>query len=165
MMIRTDYTTTAFDGINTVSTQHLYAVDDADAINHYDIAPKKYEKFSDISSESKNIFTVVDMFSSRQEVRLATLSMQNKGLHPSQIVIISKKYQEHQDSMNWEYISSETGLAGVLTELGIDAHDTPKFVDAVESGKLLIVAIVTDRSAIEAQHILEDVGHKVIHVY
>jgi hypothetical protein len=148
-----------------VSTQHLYTADDAGAINCDRVAPKLYERFKNIPSEPKNIFTVIDIFPSRKDVRLATLSMQDKGLHPSQIVIISKKYQEHQDSMNWEYISSDGGLAGILTELGIDAYDTPKFVDAVEAGKLLLVAIVTDRSAIEAQHILEDVGHKVIHVY
>ncbi|MBD2178647.1 hypothetical protein H6F42_17145 [Pseudanabaena sp. FACHB-1998] len=117
------------------------------------------------SVEVENIFTVVDVFSSRVEMRNAIAEFQRQGLRASQIVVITKNYQDHEDSMNWEYITKDGDLPSVLIGLGLDAQDIFKFENAVANGSFLVVAIITDRSVSQAQHLLANIGHKVISVY
>jgi hypothetical protein len=118
-----------------------------------------------ISSQSKKIFTVIDTFPSRLEARKAISELQRQGLQSSQIVVIAKNYQEHENSINWEYIAADDSLLAVLTGLGIDTHDVSQFEYAVKKGQFLVAAIVTDHSASQAQYLLANIGHRVISVY
>ncbi|MBD2188465.1 hypothetical protein [Pseudanabaena mucicola] len=120
---------------------------------------------SDLSSQSGTIFTVVDTFASSQEARHASLELQRQGLLSSQIVIITRNYQEYEHSINWEYITIDGGLPEILMEFGIDIHSAAKFEVQVKNGQFLVVAVVKNRSAIEAQYLLANIGRKVIAVY
>ena len=166
-MIQTDYTIVDFENANRVARQNLYTENDIEVLNHYanSLVPDVTYQGSNNAPESSTLFTIVDTFPSRAEAKNAVLEMQQQGLRSSQIVLIAKKYQEHENSMNWEYIADDGGLVVFLTDLGINVHDTFEFVSAVENGKFLVVAIVTDRSAYQAQRILENIGRKVLAVY
>lgn len=131
----------------------------------YTIAPEIYDETGNIRSESKSIFTVIAIFFSRQEANNAILEMQKQGLSSPQIVLISNQYQEHQNSMHWEYIASDNSLSSVLTGLGINVRDTLQFLEAVNDGKFLVIGLVNDRDASQAQCILNNIGYKVIAVY
>ena len=131
----------------------------------YAIAPETYEESGNVQSEPESICTVIAIFSSRQEANDAALEMQQQGLSSPQIVIISSQYQEHQNSMHWEYIPSDNGLPSVLTGLGINVRDTLQFLEAVNDGKFLVIGLVSDRDASQAQYILKNIGRKVIAVY
>jgi hypothetical protein len=129
------------------------------------IAPEMYAENGNFSSQSENIFTVIDTFSSRIEARKAISELQRQGLNSSQIVVITKNYQEHENSINWAYIAADDSLLAVLSGLGIDIHDVLQFEYAVNMGKFLVAAIVTNHSASQAQYLLENIGHRVISVY
>lgn len=141
---------------NPDSIKYTSSMDGMGATNNYAIGP---------DSEPESICTVIAIFPSRQEANHAVLEMQQQGLNSPQIVIISNQYQEHQNSMHWEYIASDHGLPSVLTGLGINARDTVQFLEAVNDGKFLVIGLVNDRDASQAQYILKNIGHKVIAVY
>ncbi len=166
-MIQTDYTIIDFEDAHKVTRQNLYTENDVEVLNHYanSFSPDFSYQDNNTASESGNLFTVLGTFLSRVEAKNAVLEMQRQGLRSSQIVLIAKEYQEHENSMNWEYIADDGGLVVFLTDLGINVHDTFEFVSAVENGMFLVVAIVTDRLACQAQHILENIGSKVLAVY
>jgi hypothetical protein len=140
-------------------------IDDLGLTNSYEIEPEIYEETGNIQSEPEIICTVIAIFPSRHEANDAVLEMQQQGLSSTQIVIISKQYQEHQNSMHWEYIASDNGLPSVLAGLGINVRDTLQFLEAVNDGKFLVIGLVNDRDASQAQYILKNIGRKVIAVY
>ena len=131
-------------------------------LNNYAIAPKMYTKTGNASSEFESIYTVVALFDSRTETRNAILKMQYQGLRASQIVSISKHYQEHENSMNWEYVAKDNHLLKDLIGLGIDIPDTFCFESEVNRGRFLVVAIITDRPASHAQQLLDNIGQRII---
>ena len=133
--------------------------------NIYVIAPEIHEGSGNFQSELERICTVIAIFPSRQEANNAVLEMQKQGLSSPQIVIISNQYQEHQDSMHWEYVATDNGLPSVLTGLGINVRDTLQFLEAVNNGNFLVIGLVNDRNASQAQYILKNIGLKVIAVY
>ena len=140
----------------------------ANFFNNYAIAPKLYTTTGNALSDSESIHMVAALFESRIETRNAILKMQYQGLRASQIVSISKHYQEHEDSMNWEYIATDNNLLKDLIGLGIDIHDTFCFESAVNQGQFLVVAIITDHTPSQAQHLLANIGqsssHKILSV-
>jgi hypothetical protein len=154
---------------NTLNLDHLKYNSSFDGMglpNSYAIAPEIYDETGNIRSEPKSIFTVVAIFSSKQEANNAVLEMQKQGLSSPQIVLISNQYQEHQNSMYWEYISSDNdGLPSVLTGLGINVQDTLQLLEAISDDKFLVIGLVSDRDASQAQYILKNIGRKVIAVY
>ncbi len=133
--------------------------------NLYAIAPEVYEGSDNFQSEAESICTVIAIFPSRQEANNAVLEMQKQGLSSPQIVIISDQYQEHQNSMHWEYVATDNGLPSVLTGLGINVRDTLQFLEAVNNSNFLVIGLVNDRDASQAQYILKNIGLKVIAVY
>ena len=145
------------------------SLDRMNLLNGYAIAPDiepDIEQENDASlTAPKNIFTVIDIFLSRHEANDAVLEMQKQGLSSPQIVVISKYYQEHQNSMHWEYIASDGCLVSILKSLGVNNHDSSQFLEAVDDGKFLVLGLVTDREASYAQHILKNIGRKVVAVY
>ncbi|PZO38464.1 MAG: hypothetical protein DCF19_16195 [Pseudanabaena frigida] len=160
MTVQSEQVVIDFNNFNLVSTEHGYTLEP----NHY--APlKTYVEDGGSLLQSANRVTAIEIFASEIEANCAVLEMCNQGLSSSQIVVIAKDYQEHENSIIWEYITADGGLIVFLTELGINVHDTFKFVEAVEIGKFLVVGIITDRLACQAQYILEDIGHNVIAVY
>ena len=133
--------------------------------NSYAIAPTIQKEADNDQAETEDICTVIAIFSSRHEANDAVLEMQQQGLNSPQIVVISSQYQENQNSMHWEYIASDNGLPSVLTGLGINVRDTLQFLEAVNDGKFLVIGLVNDRDASQAQYILKNIGRKVIAVY
>jgi hypothetical protein len=67
--------------------------------------------------------------------------------------------------MHWEHVHLDGELLEVLMGLGINVHDALRFLDAIDDGKFLVVGLVIKRRVSEAQHILENIGHKAIAVY
>jgi hypothetical protein len=135
------------------------------SLNSYAIAPDTHEENDDHLITSKDIFTVIDIFLSRHEANNAVVEMQKQGLSSPQIVVISKSYQEHENSMHWEYIASDGCLVSILRSLGVNKHDSYQFLEAVDNGKFLVLGIVTDCEVSYAQHILKNIGRNVIAVY
>lgn len=129
-------------------------------IFNYAIAPKMYTKTGNVSNQFESIYTVVALFDTRTEARNAILKMQHQGLHSSQIVSISKHYQEHEDAMNWEYVTQDNNLLSDLIGLGIDISDTSCLEAAVNQGRFLVVAIITDRPSTQARQLLESICQK-----
>lgn len=140
-------------------------IDGMGLTNSYAIAPEIHEEIDYVQSEPESICTVIAIFSSRKEANDAVLEMQQQGLNSPQVVVISSQYQEHQNSMHWEYIASDNSLPSVLTGLGINVRDTLQFLEAVNNGKFLVIGLVNDRNAIQAQYILKNIGHEIIAVY
>lgn len=134
-------------------------VDNEGMLNNYAIEPEMYEEDGNSLSELTNRVTVVDIFPSEAEAKSATLEMEQKGLKTAHISIIAKDYQD-SESMDWNKINAEGGLAVVLKRLGISDHATSTFMDAIANGKFLVIEIGSDRDASQVQHILENVGHK-----
>lgn len=134
-------------------------------LNKYASKQKLYTADAEQSSQSGTLFTVVDTFASSQEARHASLELQRQGLLSSQIVIITRNYQEYEHSINWEYIAIDGGLPEVLMDFGIDIHSAAKFEDQVKNGQFLVVAVVKNHSASESQYLLANIGRKVIAVY
>ena len=165
MMIRTEYTTVEFDSVSTVSTQHLDTEYQSKPLKRDAIASLPHLGGGKVISEVIGLFTIVAIFPNKAEAKNAILEMKSQGLSSSQILMIAKEYQAHENSINWEYIAADGGLVIFLTQLGIGVHDTFEFVNAVDSCQFLVVAIITDRSASQAQHILEGIGRKVVSVY
>ena len=130
-------------------------------LDNYLLAPKMYAKTGNVSNEFESIYTVVALFDSRTEARNAILKMQHQGLHSSQIVSISKHYQEHEDAMNWEYISQDNYLTHDLIGLGVDVGDTSCLESAVNRGQFLVIAIITDCPSNQAQQLLESIGQRI----
>ncbi|PZO38465.1 MAG: hypothetical protein DCF19_16200 [Pseudanabaena frigida] len=155
------------DNFNVFLTDYVYSSDSNRLLSHQDhaIAPEFYGETNGVQPKSGKVFTSVGIFSSRHEAQTAVSELQHHGLLSSQIVMVAKNYQEHENSMNWEYIASDDGLVVVLTELGINVPDTFKFVDAVEDGKFLVVAIVTDCLTSRTHHILNNIGYEAIAAY
>ncbi|GBO54160.1 hypothetical protein APA_2108 [Pseudanabaena sp. lw0831] len=164
-MMRTQYKTIDSDHASNLGMEAVHAETSARCLDTSAIASEMYAENGNTSSQSKKIFTVVDIFSSRLEARKAISELQRQGLRSSQIVVIAKNYQEHENSINWEYIAADSGLLDVLAGLGLDMFAAAQFEDAVKNGKFLVAAIVTDHSASQAQYLLENIGHRVISVY
>ncbi|MFZ4557202.1 MAG: hypothetical protein ACOYN8_12630 [Pseudanabaena sp.] len=133
-------------------------VDGEGLLNNYAIEPEMYEEDGKSLSELTNRVTVVDIFPSEAEAKSAVLEMEHKGLKTAHISIIAKDYQD-SESMDWNQINAEGGLAVVLKRLGISDDATSRFMDAVADGKFLVIEIGSDRDASQVQHILEKVGH------
>jgi hypothetical protein len=114
---------------------------------------------------SENVLTVIDIFSSRLETRNAILELRQQGLPSSQIVVITQNYQEYENSINWEYVTKDGNLLGILTGFGVDALDIPRFENAVRDGNFLVAAIMMNQSVYHAQHLLQNIGRRVISVY
>jgi hypothetical protein len=151
--------------LNQDAIKYTSSFDGMGLPNSYAIAPAIHEETDKDQAETEGICTVIAIFSSRHEANDAVLEMQQQGLNPPQIVVISSQYQEHQNSMHWEYIASDNGLPSVLTGLGINVRDTLQFLEAVNDGKFLVIGLVNDRDASQAQYILKNIGRKVIAVY
>ena len=163
MMIRTEPKT-----INSEHTIHIDCSPTETIANwliNYAIAPEIHAESGDVSSQSRNIFTVIDTFSTSLETSAAILELKRQGLRAPQIVVITQNYQEKDYSINWEYMATDGSLLAVLIGLGLDIPDASRFEYAVSNGKFLVAAIVTDRSASQAQYLLENIGRKVISVY
>jgi hypothetical protein len=165
MMMRTQYKTINSDHASNLGMEDVHTETSTRWLDTSAIAPEMYAENGNPSSQSKNIFTVIDTFSSRIEARKAISELQRQGLCSSQIVVITQNYQEHENSINWEYIAANDSLIAVLSGLGIDIHDVLQFEYAVKMGKFLVAAIVTNHSASQAQYLLENIGHRVISVY
>lgn len=134
-------------------------------LNNYAIGLKIYTEDSDRSFQSGTILTVVDTLASRLEANNAVLELQRQGIQSSQIVVITHSYQEHDNSINWEYVATDDNLIEVLTGLGIDVSDALKFENQVKLGSFLVAAVVTGHSASQSQYLLKNIGRKVISVY
>jgi hypothetical protein len=146
--------------------EHIHMNSDSkNLLTDYAISVKALRENSKALSQSENIFTIIDILDSRKEAHIAILEMKCQGLSSSQVVIISKYYQEHQNSMHWEHVHLDGELLEVLMGLGINVHDALRFLDAIDDGKFLVVGLVIKRRVSEAQHILENIGHKAIAVY
>ncbi|TYQ24358.1 hypothetical protein PseudUWO311_19500 [Pseudanabaena sp. UWO311] len=145
--------------------KYAASIDGLGLANSNAIAPAIHEETDNDQAETESICTVIAIFPSRHEANDAVLEMQKQGLSSPQIVIISTQYQEHQNSMHWEYIASDNGLPSVLTGLGINVLDILQFLEAVNDGKFLVIGLVNDRDASQAQYILKNIGRKVIAVY
>lgn len=158
MTISTEQANAHPDEINVA---HGHTVDGEGLLNNYAIEPEMYAEDGGTLSEAKDRVTVVDIFSSEEEAKTAVLGMEQKGLRSTQISIIAKDYQEHNNSTSWENIDGAGGLAAVLLDLGISEHATVQFEEAIAEGKFLVVAIGDDREASQAQHVLEKIGHAV----
>jgi len=146
--------------------EHIHMNSDSkNLLSDYAISVKALRENSKALSQSENIFTIIDILDSRNEAHIAILEMQCQGLSSSQVVIISKYYQEYQNSMHREHVHLDGELLEVLMGLGINVHDALRFLDAIDDGKFLVVGLVIKRRVSEAQHILENIGHKAIAVY
>ena len=166
-MTQTTYKPVHADDVSPMRLDIDYAHKKTSAkwLNIFAIAPNTSDTHHYNSFTSGHIFTVIDIFASNLEAKSAILELKQQGLRSSQIVIITQTYQEHENSMNWEYVAAAGSLQAVLIGLGIDDHDTSQFEDAVKNGKILVAALVTDRSASQAQYLLENIGRRVISVY
>jgi len=123
------------------------------------------EEFIGVLPKPISRVTIVDIFSSRTEAKSAVLELERQGLRSHEMAIVAKNYQEFGNPMNWEDIAVAGGLIVVLIELGISEYEASEFVGAVEDGKFLVIAIVSDRQASQAQHILENIGRWVVAVH
>jgi hypothetical protein len=164
-MIQTYYKTINSDSDTNLPIDYFHTKTRTSRLNNYAIAPEIYIESGESSSQSENMFTVIDTFTSGIEARKAVAELQRQGLPTSQIVVITKSYQEHENAINWEYITDDSNTLGILSEIGVDIHDTLQYENAVEHGKFLVAAIVTDHCASQAQFLLENIGRKVISVY
>ncbi|MEI6330122.1 MAG: hypothetical protein WCP16_12875 [Pseudanabaena sp. ELA645] len=146
--------------------EHIHMNSDSkNLLTDYAISVKALRENSKALSQSENIFTIIDVLDSRKEAHIAILEMHCQGLSSSQVVIISKYYQEHQNSMHWEHVHLDGELLEVLMGLGINVHDALRFLDAIDDGKFLVVGLVIKREASQARHILKNIDHKEISVY
>lgn len=164
-MMRTEYKT-----VNSADTSHVeidcfHTKTIANWLNNYAIPPEIRIESGDISSQPINIFIVIDTFPSRLETNNAILELKRQGLSSSQIIVFTRNHQERDYSINWEYLATDGSLLAVLIGLGIDRSDASRFEQSVNNGRFLVAAIVSDRSASQAQYLLENIGRKVISVY
>ncbi len=136
-----------------------YTVDNEGLINNYAIEPQMYEEDGGATSELENTVTVVDIFVSEMEAKSAVLEMEHKGLRSQQISIVAKDYKESNNSITWESITESGGLAVVLKNFGISDGAIMQFIQAIDDGKFLTIAIGSDREASQAKHVLENIGH------
>jgi hypothetical protein len=164
-MMQTYSKTINSDSAINLPIDYVYTKSHTRWLNDYAIAPEIYIENGESSSQSENMFTVIDTFPSGIEAIKAVSELQRQGLQTSQIVVISESYQEHENVINWECITKDSNTLGILSGIGIDIHDTPQYKNAVEHGNFLVAALVTDHSASQAQFLLENIGRKVISVY
>lgn len=164
-MIQTAYKVIDSSRDTASATDYIYSETAAKLPRSQVLTKNFFAEKKDFQSALNDVFTVLEIFSSRQAARNAVMELQRQGLDSSQIIMINKNYQEHEDSMNWEYISTDGGLVVVLEGLGLDSQEASHYVNAVRDGKFLVVAIITDRTACQSQYLLESIGHKVIPVY
>jgi hypothetical protein len=164
-MMRTHYKVINSDDASNLPIDYVHSETDARLRNNYAIAPNIRIEHSESSSQSENVFTVIDTFPSWLEARKAVSELQRQGLQPSHIVVITKNYQEREDAINWEFITENSSTLMILSGIGIDIHDASHYENAVKHGKFLVAAVVTEHSASQAQSLLENIGHRVIAVY
>ncbi|NUN66531.1 hypothetical protein HCU40_17640 [Pseudanabaena biceps] len=164
-MIQTEYKTIDSSRANRAGIDYVHTENSIKLTKSQVLTKNFFTENNSFQSESKDVFTVIELFSNRQEAKNAVMEMQRQGLESSQVIMITKNYQEHEESMHWEYISTDGGLLVVLEGLGINDLEASHFVNAVKDGKFLVVAIITDRSAYQAQYLLENIGRKVVAVY
>ena len=165
MMIRTEYTAVDVDGVRKNSHKASCTKNRDRLLDNLAIALSTNTNNGGSLLELENRVTVVKIFASEPAAKSAVRELERQGLRSDQIFIIATDCQEYENLINWEDIAINGGLIVVLALLGISVHDTLQLVDAVEEGKFLVMAIVSDRSASQAQYILESIGHKVIAVY
>ncbi len=109
---------------------------------------------------SESRVTVVDVFPSVIEAQTAVSDMED--LDSYQISIIGKDYcQESEDSINWENIMAAGGLAEVLSGLGISGHATVQFMEAIENGKFLLIAVNDDHEVAPTNNISESISTNI----
>ncbi|PZU97724.1 MAG: hypothetical protein DCE90_06495 [Pseudanabaena sp.] len=144
-----------------INKSHGHTVDSEGLLNNYAIEPEIYLEDGNSVSELTDRITVVDIFESEDTARSAVSAMEAKGLQVNNISIIAKGYKEPKHSLNWANIVAEGGLELMLTKLGIEKSAITKFVEAIDSGKFLVIEIGSDREASQVQHVLEEVGHKM----
>jgi hypothetical protein len=140
-----------------------YAVDWAGLFKEYDNTVKVNS--GNALSELGQAITLIHVFCSELEAQNAVREMQRQGLSGNQIEIVAKNTKSLNNSINWDHIAATVGWAKVMTAFGICKEDTWVFEEAVEDGKYLVLAIVSDRAANQIQHILKNIGHWVIAVY
>lgn len=159
------------------------------SLNEIKIAPKDQEKipnytvdwaglfkeFKNISvsklkagnalSELEQVVTLIHVLPSELEAQRAAKEMERQGLSSNQIEVVAKNCISLNNSLNWDHIAETIGWSSIMSAFGISKEDTWVFVDALEEGKYLVLAIVSDRAANQLQHILKNIGHWVIAVY
>jgi len=150
------------DYVDKINEAEGYTIDQDGLTNSYAIEPEMYEEDGGVPADLGDKVTVIDIFDSKLDAKNAVLEIEQKGLRSYQISIIAKNYQDTKNSLNWDTITSEGGLAVVLGKLGISKRAIGQFVDAVEEGKYLIIVTGSDREASQTQHVLEEIGHRVI---
>jgi hypothetical protein len=142
-----------------------YAVNWAGLFNNYLVTSVADKDEKSHVFQSRRVITLIHIFPSEQEAKNAVAEMQRQGLSFNQIEIIAKNYTALNDALNWDHIATTVGWSVMMKALGISAEASSEFVDAVEDGKYLVLAIVSDREASQAQHILKNIGHWVIAVH
>ncbi|AFY74085.1 hypothetical protein Syn7502_02063 [Synechococcus sp. PCC 7502] len=118
------------------------------------------ETGSESFPKSDQRISVIEVFSSYQEAERVVLAFQRQGLASYQISIISKKERDIKVSINCEHISiSREFLIEVLDELQTDHHAKLRFINAVDAGKFLVIAIGTAWEARKALYVLDNIAH------
>jgi len=142
-----------------------YRVDWAELFNEYENTSEPKAKTENALSEFEQVITLIHVLPSELEAQNALKEMQRQGLSSNQIEIVAKHSKSLYNSLSWDRIAEALGWSSVVSAFGISTEDTWKFVEALENGKYLILAIVRDRAANQVQHILKNIGHSVIAVY
>jgi hypothetical protein len=109
--------------------------------------------------------TIVEIFASEYQALTAVMELERQGLPSHEIAIVAKNYKKFGNSMNWDDLALDGGLTEVLMHIGISEYDTLELMDALENGMFLVIAIVSDRQASQAQHIFENIGRWVVAVH
>ena len=104
-------------------------------------------------------FAVVDRFPSLAEAQCVVMAMEREGLDSNQITIVAKNEHESENSGNWENIYVDDDLSLFLTDLGISDRSIQRFINAVENGDFLVIAIGNDWEASKAQHVFDNIGN------
>jgi hypothetical protein len=152
MAILTEQLTNYFDRVNLSSSCHYPFVPQIKNKKHRLVHESEH-------SELESTVAIVDIFPSLAEAQCVVMSMEREGLDSHQILIIAKHEYETENSSNWEHIHVDDDLAIFLTELGISDRSAYRFVNAVEDGNFLVMAIGNDWEASKAQHVLDNIGN------
>ncbi|AFY74086.1 hypothetical protein Syn7502_02064 [Synechococcus sp. PCC 7502] len=127
-----------------------------------------YKSPYSVGNEREHSVTVVDIFSCQWEAKNAVVELQRQGLSCQNIWLIAHEYQAITESVG--LVRKENGtvtenLTLFLNQLGISNPDLGELIEAIKDGNYLVVAIVTNQEASQAQHILKNIGHLAIAVY
>lgn len=125
----------------------------------------QYKPLYNLVGKTEQRVTVVDIFPSHLEAKYAVVECQRQGLSCQQIWLIAHDYQSSPSSNHHSNIAAVNCLVLFLNQLGISNPDAGQYVEAIKDGKFLVVAIVNDQEASQAQHILKNIGHWAIAVY